>query len=89
VGSFDEQRRSLQLERWLHPPRRLCPCSRCSRISLHRWNALTRTQHQSYAPISPEFVIEARSSSDRLINLEAKMEMWIANGAELAWLIDP
>jgi Uma2 family endonuclease len=58
-------------------------------ISLARWNALTRAQQQSYAPICPEFVIELRSNSDRLINLEAKMEMWIANGAELAWLIDP
>jgi len=58
-------------------------------ISLKRWNALTRAQQQSYAPICPEFVIEVRSNSDRLINLEAKMEMWIANGAELAWLIDP
>ena len=58
-------------------------------ISLQRWNALTRAQQQSYAPICPEFVIEVRSNSDRLINLEAKMEMWIANGAQLAWLIDP
>jgi Uma2 family endonuclease len=58
-------------------------------ISLDRWNALTRAQQQSYAPICPEFIIEIRSNSDRLINLEAKMEMWVANGAELAWLIDP
>lgn len=58
-------------------------------ISLCRWNALTREQQQSYAPICPEFIMEVRSNSDRLINLEAKMEMWLANGAELAWLIDP
>ena len=58
-------------------------------ISLIRWNALTRDQQQSYAPICPEFIIEVRSKSDRLPTLEAKMEMWIANGAELAWLIDP
>ena len=58
-------------------------------ISLPRWNALTLDQQQSYAPICPEFVIEVRSKSDRLSTLEAKMRMWIANGAELAWLIDP
>jgi Uma2 family endonuclease len=58
-------------------------------ISLQSWNALTREQQQSYAPICPQFVIEVRSNSYRLINLEAKMEMWIANGAQLAWLIDP
>jgi Uma2 family endonuclease len=58
-------------------------------ISLARWNALTREQQDSYAPICPEFIIEVRSKSDRLSTLEAKMEMWIANGAQLAWLIDP
>jgi Uma2 family endonuclease len=58
-------------------------------VSFARWNALTREQQQSYAPICPEFVIEVRSKSDRLKTLQAKMEMWIANGAEVAWLIDP
>ena len=42
-----------------------------------------------FAPICPEFVIELRSPSDNLADLQAKMEMWIANGAEVAWLIDP
>lgn len=37
----------------------------------------------------PEFVIELRSPSDRLATLQEKMQAWIANGAELAWLIDP
>lgn len=36
----------------------------------------------------PEFVIELRSSSDRLKPLREKMQVWIANGAELAWLVD-
>jgi len=58
-------------------------------ISLKRWNALTGEQRRSFAPICPEFVIEIRSKSDRLKTLRAKMEMWIANGAELAWMIDP
>jgi Uma2 family endonuclease len=58
-------------------------------VSFHRWNALTREQQQGYAPICPEFVIELKSPSDRLPELQAKMEMWIANGAEVAWLIDP
>ena len=42
-----------------------------------------------FAPICPEFVIEVRSETDRLADLQAKMEMWTANGAEVAWLIDP
>jgi Uma2 family endonuclease len=58
-------------------------------VSFVRWNALTREEQQGYAPICPEFVIEVRSKSDRLKTLQAKMEMWIANGAKVAWLIDP
>jgi Uma2 family endonuclease len=58
-------------------------------MSLARWDALTPAQQQSFAPICPDFIIEVRSKSDRLQTLEAKMEMWIANGAQLAWLIDP
>jgi Uma2 family endonuclease len=58
-------------------------------VSWERWNALTRTQQRGYAPLCPEFVIELRSESDGLSELAAKMEMWIANGAQLAWLIDP
>ena len=38
---------------------------------------------------TPEFVIELRSKSDRIKTLRAKMQEWIANGASLAWLIDP
>jgi len=42
------------------------------------------------APVPcPDFVIELRSKTDRLPPLQAKMKAWIANGCELAWLIDP
>jgi Uma2 family endonuclease len=59
-------------------------------IALERWNALTEQQRKhSFAPICPEFVIELRSDTDRLNTVREKMQMWIANGAELAWLIDP
>jgi Uma2 family endonuclease len=54
-----------------------------------RWNALTEEQKDTYSPICPEFVIELRSPSDRLAPLQQKMQAWIANGAELAWLVDP
>ncbi len=39
--------------------------------------------------VTPEFVIELKSASDRLANLRAKMREWIANGVSLAWLIVP
>lgn len=34
-------------------------------------------------------MIELKSPSDRLRKLSGKMEEWIENGVELAWLIDP
>jgi Uma2 family endonuclease len=37
----------------------------------------------------PDFVLELRSQSDRLRVLRLKMQEWIDNGAQLAWLIDP
>jgi Uma2 family endonuclease len=54
-------------------------------------DALTRLTHQQrkeFLRLCPEFVIEVRSPSDRLSRVKAKMEQWIANGAQLAWLID-
>ena len=42
-----------------------------------------------FAHICPDFVIELRSSSDRLSVIRAKMDEYIANGARLGWLIDP
>ena len=57
-------------------------------IKLDRWNALTDEQKASFAPICPDFVIELRSSSDTLRNLQAKMQEYIDNGALLGFLID-
>ncbi len=58
-------------------------------ISFERLKPLSDQERAGFAPVCPEFVIELRSPSDRLKVLQAKMEMWIANGAEVAWLIDP
>ena|SRR5579862_7338453 len=56
---------------------------------LTSWNALSARDQARFAPLCPDFVIELRSPSDSLSELKEKMEMWIANGAQLAWLIDP
>ncbi len=58
-------------------------------IELRRWESLSAEDQAGYAPLCPDFVIELRSPNDRLIELKAKMEHWIANGARLGWLIDP
>jgi Uma2 family endonuclease len=54
-----------------------------------RWAALNEQEQDGFAPRSPEFPIKIRSQSDSRPKLESKMEMWIANGAQLAWMIDP
>ena len=58
-------------------------------VPASRWNALSEEDKDRFSPIVPAFVIELRSPSDKLPDLQAKMQMWIANGAQLAWLIDP
>ncbi len=59
-------------------------------VSNLRWNALTEAEQDGYAPLCPEFVIEIVSPSDRIADVKKKMvEEWIANGAQLAWLIEP
>ena len=50
---------------------------------------LTDDQKRGFARICPDFVIELRSESDRLVALQRKMEEYIANGTRLGWLIDP
>jgi len=39
--------------------------------------------------VTPEFVIELKSASDRLDVLRAKMREWTSNGVMLGWLIIP
>ena len=46
-------------------------------------------QQDSYPPLCPDFLIEVRSKSDPRRMVEAKMQTWLDNGAQLAWLIDP
>ena len=58
-------------------------------MSFRRRDALSQEQRKSFAQLCPEFVIEVRSETDRLAPLQEKMGIWIANGVELAWLIDP
>jgi Uma2 family endonuclease len=53
-----------------------------------RWNALSPQQQASFAPIAPDFVIELRSSSDRLLGLQEKMQEYGEQGVKLGLLID-
>jgi len=58
-------------------------------MRLDRWNALSEEEQDSITHVCPDFVIELRSKSDALADLKEKMSEYIANGAHLAWLIDP
>lgn len=51
-------------------------------------SAFPRAKRKEFLPLCPEFVIEVMSPSDRLKQAKAKMEQWIGNDAQLAWLID-
>ena len=48
-----------------------------------------RGQRPAFPQVVPDFVIEVRSSSDRLSQQQRKMEEWVAYGARLGWLVDP
>ena len=62
-------------------------------VARERWDALTDEQQEKIPPLCPDFVVELMSPSDRrpvrFKMLQAKMEEYIANGAQLGWLIDP
>jgi Uma2 family endonuclease len=57
-------------------------------VKIERWNALTPEEREKFPPICPDFVLELRSKTDSLAELQGKMQEYIQNGAALGWLID-
>ena len=58
-------------------------------ISYDKWNRFSDEERHRFTHVCPDFVVELRSLSDALAQLQQKMRDWIANGASLAWLVDP
>ncbi len=58
-------------------------------IQAARWQSLSDQERKSFPPIAPDFVIELRSQTDRVIDLQAKMKEYASCGVRLGWLIDP
>lgn len=58
-------------------------------ILLSRWEALSESEQRRFPPICPDFVIELRSPSDSLSDVQGKMVEYMQNGARLGWLVDP
>jgi Uma2 family endonuclease len=54
-----------------------------------RWAALTPQEREEFPPLCPDFVVELRSEPETMELLQEKMAEYIANGAQLGWLIDP
>ena len=50
---------------------------------------LTKAELTGIPRLCPAFVIELKSVSDSLAEMEAKMQQWALNGAKLGWLVDP
>ena len=58
-------------------------------IANERWASLTTEEQEKFAPICPDFVIELRSRTDSLSQLQEKMQEYLDSGLRLGWLIDP
>ena len=54
-----------------------------------RLATVTAEERTKFLPLCPDFAVELRSPTDRFRRLQEKMAEYIANGAELCWLIDP
>ncbi|MEH1783350.1 MAG: Uma2 family endonuclease [Nostoc sp.] len=46
-------------------------------------------QRKKFPPLVPDFAIELRSETDRLVPIQGKMQEYIENGLRLGWLINP
>jgi Uma2 family endonuclease len=58
-------------------------------VQKSRLAPLTAKQKEGFIPLCPDFVVEVASPSDSLAELQAKMDEYMANGAQLGWLLVP
>ena len=58
-------------------------------IRKEKLRPFSKEELEKFGHFCPNFVAEIRSPSDRIKHLQKKMAEYIANGAELGWLIDP
>ena len=57
-------------------------------VANEKLQLLTPAQRRRFLRLTPDFVVEVVSPSDRLADTQKKMTEWIANGVALAWLIN-
>lgn len=58
-------------------------------VTAEQLQAVPKEELNHFLHLTPAFVIELLSYSDNLTKAKEKMESWIANGAQVGWLIDP
>ena len=58
-------------------------------IARERWENLSDEERRTFAPLTPDFIVELMSDSDYPELSRQKMEEWMENGCRLGWLIDP
>lgn len=58
-------------------------------VSQKRIDKVSPSERKKFPKLCPEFVVELMSPNDRLGSAKDKIQLWIKNGAELGWLIDP
>jgi Uma2 family endonuclease len=54
-----------------------------------KWESLSLSERRKFSRVVPDFVIELRSPSGYLGDVQEKMTEYIENGVRLGWLIDP
>jgi Uma2 family endonuclease len=57
-------------------------------VERSRWETLTPEEQEEFPPLAPDFVIELRSRTDVLADLQAKMVEYRENGVRLGLLIN-
>ncbi len=62
---------------------------RISWVPKARWQAWKLEECDGFPRGCPEFVVEILSHNYTLAEMQKRMGLWIANGVELAWLVDP
>lgn len=58
-------------------------------IRKEQWDRLTPAEKKSFPHLAPDFIIELKSDTDSLADLQQKMRKWIGNGVRMGWLIIP
>jgi len=58
-------------------------------IRRERLSGFTEEELEKFAHLCPDFAAEIMSPSDTLRETQGKMAEYVANGAQLGWLIDP